>query len=155
MKSTVKSIASKARNHGRINADFRSMMVVSLIASGYPYRRNALQTAQNATKVQHRHLKKWFLDTDFYCEDNLIEKYIMDLKTLIETELEYVFEDFHKKRDAATYRELGTVGGILMDKYMNLSGMPNATISIVDWRKVVEDARKENEKLITKNTEDD
>lgn len=63
-----------------------------------------------------------------------------EISDLIRDELEAIFEAMKSKRSEATYKELATAGGILIDKMQLLDGDPTS-IEEFTWRDVVEGAR--------------
>ena len=101
---------------------FRASAVVMLEAAGYPERDGAVTAVANATGVPRTTLRRWYRGTNNPPPDELVHKTQSDLKVLLRAEIEAALKAMPAAREDATYRELGTVVGILTDKLQPLEG---------------------------------
>lgn len=129
----------------KIDDNGRANIIAFAILAGYPNRRGSTDYVLKKISGQtmdYRTLRRWYLNIDL----DLVEQKIMDLKKLLEVELDAVFEEMSKKRSEASYRDLATTMGIMSDKIILLQGgATNRTETISgNWRDVVEAAREEN-----------
>lgn len=108
---------------------FRASAVVMLEAAGYPTRRGSLEYVAKHLNVPARTLSRWFNGEQNPPPDQIVSKKASDLKTLIGDELDAIFAAMATVRPEASYRDLGTVAGILFDKKQLLEGKPT---NIVD-----------------------
>lgn len=113
-----------------------------LIANGYGIRKGALFYTKKITGCDHRTLVRWYKTVNL----SLLESRVMELKELIEKELEQIFVEMQNKRDKATYKDLVTGAGILSDKLTVLNGGVNSRDEVIvkDWRQAVLEARNES-----------
>ncbi len=120
---------------------FRASAVVMLDAAGYPTRRGALEYVAKHLHVPARTLSRWFNGEQNPPPDQIVSKKASDLKTLINEELDSIFAAMATVRPEASYRDLGTVAGILFDKKQLLEGKPT---------EIVEDASLTDEDRATR-----
>lgn len=62
-----------------------------------------------------------------------------DLRTLLQTEIDAIFEAMETKRESANYRDLATAGGIFLDKLARISGEPTDILELRDKRELSDD----------------
>lgn len=113
---------------------FRASAVVMLEAAGYPDKKGALTRVANNLKVPARTLSRWFNGENNPPPDNIVSEKTFELEAFLETEVVAIFKRMPSERDEATYRELGTVAGILIDKLQLVSGKATARMEHQDWR---------------------
>lgn len=109
---------------------FRASAVVMLEAAGYPERDGAVTAVANATGVPRTTLRRWYRGTNNPPPDELVHKTKSDLKVLLRAEIEAALYAMPAAREDATYRELGTVIGILTDKLQLLEGKATERLEI-------------------------
>lgn len=128
----------------KITDDGRANIIAFAILAGYPNRRGSqdyVLKKVTGQKLDYRTLKRWYLTVNL----DLIEKKIMELKSLVEIELEEVFKEMGEKRKDASYRDLTVAAGIMSDKLIVLQGgVTNRSETISgNWKDIVESARTE------------
>lgn len=125
--------------------DERAKMLAFLFSAGYPFRRGAIRYTQEHTGVHNKHLKKWFLNVPKYVGFDNLKREIMELEKLLEIEVEAVFKELNKKRENATYKELGIIGGIMIDKLVALQGGVNVRTENIatSWKEIIDRVKKE------------
>lgn len=126
----------------RYTEDEKLNLVSVLIANGYKQRKGAMLYTEKKTGVEHRTLAKYYKTVDI----DKLEVKIMELKELIQTELQGIFQEMVNKRSNANYQNLVVAAGILIDKYVVLDGgVTNRTENVTkDWKVLVEMARQES-----------
>jgi hypothetical protein len=72
--------------------------------------------------VPPRTLSRWFNGEQNPPPDQLVIEKRAELKDLLDAEIRALFAEMPKARPDATYRDMGTVAGILMDKHLLLDG---------------------------------
>lgn len=103
---------------------FRASAVVMLEAAGYPGKEGALTQVAKRLSVPHNTLRGWYHSEHNPPPSQLRQEKKGDLLDWIEEELAGIFSDMPGKREEASYRDMGTVAGILMDKKQLLTGNP-------------------------------
>jgi hypothetical protein len=117
---------------------FRASAVVMLQANGYPTQRGALEYTAKHLHVPARTLSRWFNGEQNPPPDQEVSKKASDIKSMINSELDAIFAAMATVRPEATYRDLGTVAGILFDKKQLIEGKPT---EIVDGTLLTDEAR--------------
>lgn len=128
----------------KIDDSGRANIVAFAIAAGYPHRRGSqdyVLKKVSGQKLDYRTLKRWYQNIDL----DLLEFKIMELKKLLEIELQEVLEEMNNKRKDASYRDLTVAAGIISDKVILLDGgVTNRSENISgNWKDIVESARNE------------
>lgn len=122
---------------------FRASAVVMLEAAGYAGDRQknkpgALKQVSKHLSVPERTLSRWFRAENNPPPDILVTEKKGDLVAMIDEELEGIFGEMPTARPDASYRDMGTVAGILIDKKQLLTGEPtennDVTIRVVNDR---------------------
>ncbi len=103
---------------------FRASAVVMLEAAGYPNEKGALQRIAAHLHVPTRTLRRWYIGESNPPPDNLVSQKKGELTDWIKSEVSAIFDAMPIVRGEASYRDLGTVAGILTDKLQLLSGKP-------------------------------
>lgn len=122
----------------------RATYVAFLLSAGYPFRRGAIRYTQDKTGIHNSHLKRWFMDVEKYIGYDNLKSEIMKLEELLETEIEAIFTELKAKRENATFKDLGIINGIFIDKLVALQGgVSSRTETIINsWQDIVEQAKK-------------
>lgn len=117
---------------------FRASAVVMLEAAGYPDKKGALVEVAKHLGVPHPTLSRWYNAQRNPPPDELVQEKRRELKDLLADELDAIFRAMPNARENASYRDLGTVAGILFDKKQLLEGKPT---EIVDDAGLTDEAR--------------
>lgn len=113
--------------------------MLMLEAAGYPDREGALSQVAGHLSVPLSTVRGWFLGTRNPPPAELRNEKRIDFLEAIREELEGIFPAMKEKRIDASYRELATAAGIMLDKHQLLSGRPTGAVAIQveyinDWR---------------------
>jgi hypothetical protein len=111
-------------NRRRYDDKFRASAVVMLEAAGYPDRDGALANTSRRLKVPHNTLRNWFHAKRNPPPSELRREKKLDLVQAIKDELIDLFPDMANARQDASYRDMATAAGILIDKLQLLTGEP-------------------------------
>lgn len=112
--------------------NFRASAVVMLEAAGYPETKGALVRTATRCGVPTNTLKGWFTLKNNPPPAELRSEKKGELVDWINLELEAVFGVLPDKRNEASYRDLMTGFGILVDKRQLLSGKPTESVEYKD-----------------------
>lgn len=137
----------KTRN--KYTKNDRAKILVFALSSGYPHRKGSTIYTENKTGVNRRSLVNWYNDINHFTSVELIEKNMIDLEKLLETELQNVFDAMGNVRKDASYPNLITALGVISDKLIVIRGGVSdrtETINTKTWKDIVEDARNESNK---------
>lgn len=117
--------------------------MVMLEAAGYPNKKGALDRVAKACGVPISTLHGWFNSTRNPPPADVRNEKRLDLAEAIRYELSAIINEFDNTRPGATYKELATAFGILVDKLQLIQGGPTerhefvvkgyATVSPDDW----------------------
>jgi transposase-like protein len=119
----------------RYTDDFRASAVLMLEAAGYPDREGGLSQVSSHLGVPISTIRGWYLGTRNPPPPELRNEKRFDLLEAIQTELAAIFPAMATRREDASYRELGTVAGILMDKQLLLTGKATWRGELIDLLK--------------------
>jgi transposase-like protein len=108
----------------RYDDEFRSSAIVILEGSGYPDKKGALQTVSQNLDVPESTLRGWYSSYRNPPPAKLRDEKKVDFTECIQSELQNIFQQMSKKRPDASYKDLVTGAGILIDKLQILSGGP-------------------------------
>ena len=111
----------------RYTDKFRATAVVMLDAQGYPKLEGALSKVANHLDVPLSTLRGWWTAEHNPPPAELRNEKKGDLVALLENELRGALEAMPDKRPEASYRDLGTVSAIIVDKLQLLTGQPTET----------------------------
>jgi hypothetical protein len=115
---------------------FRASAVIMLQAEGYPDRPGALMKIAKHLKVPKTTLSRWYNKTSNPPPPEIVTEKKTELKEYITLELGGIFEDMPNARSEASYKDLATAAGILIDKLQLLNNEPternDTTIRFVD-----------------------
>jgi hypothetical protein len=98
-----------------------------LEAAGYPDRKGALSHVSKHLGVPIPTLTRWVTGAQNPAPNDLVTKNRIELSDLLDTELVAAFEAAKGVRSEASYRDLMTGIGILVDKRQLLRGEPTQT----------------------------
>lgn len=112
--------------------EFRASAVLMLDAAGYPEREGALSHVSGHLGVARSTLRSWHDGTHNPVPANVRHKKSIDLVGAIQSELAGIFPAMEQRRIDASYRELATAAGILIDKIQLLTGKPTWRGEIID-----------------------
>ena len=107
---------------------FRASAIVMLEAAGYPDKPGSLMYVANHLHVPHPTLSRWFNQKNNPAPNELVQEKRLELKDMLANELAAIFKAMPSVRSEASYRDLGTVAGILIDKKQLLEGKPTGII---------------------------
>lgn len=123
------------RPRRRYDDKFRASAVVMLEAAGYPDREGALSHTANHLGIPLNTLKGWFTAKNNPPPAKLRNKKRLELTELLRNELHCIFDELPRARPDASYRDLGTVAAIFVDKLQLLEGKPTWIVEITNLLK--------------------
>jgi hypothetical protein len=95
-------------------------------AEGYPKNKGAIARVAAHLNMQERTLRRWVKGESNPPPDTAVNVKRIDLQRAINNELAAIFAEMGKARADASYKDLTTAAGILIDKKLLLSGEPTA-----------------------------
>lgn len=123
----------------RFTDEFRANAVALAIAGGYPQTKGALSRVAKELGISHQVLRNWVIEKQNPPPQELLQEKKVELRDLIQKELADIMARIPEKRNEATYRELGTVFGIMFDKLQLLDELPTVIIgSAAQLKKIAE-----------------
>lgn len=123
----------------RYTDDFRAKAVAAAIAAGYPKTKGALTRVAGELGISHQVLRLWVVGSQNPPPQALLQEKKVELRDLIQKELADIMARIPEKRNEATYRELGTVFGIMFDKLQLINELPTVIIgSAAQLKKIAE-----------------
>jgi hypothetical protein len=99
-----------------------------LESAGYPDVKGALQRVSNAVGVPSMTISRWFKGRNNPVPNEVVTEKASDLKTLLRAEIDEALKEMPNARGEASYRDIGTVLGILIDKLQLLENKPTERI---------------------------
>lgn len=108
----------------RYSDEFRASAVLWLRAAGYPDTHGALTRVAGELNVHPRTLSRWYNRESNPPPDKIVSEKRVDLVTAIRSEIAAVLSDMPEARDEASYKDLATALGIMVDKLQLLEGKP-------------------------------
>ena len=108
----------------RYDDKFRASAVVMLEAAGWPDKDGALSQVSKHLRVPLTTLHRWAKGESNPVPSDVVTEKRMELGELLDGEVQAIFGEMGRKRIDATYRDLGTVAGILIDKLQLLNDKP-------------------------------
>lgn len=132
-------MGERAKKQRRYDDEFRASAVLMLEAAGYPEKDGALSYVAGYLGVPYQTLSRWARAVQNPPPTALVHKKRIDLLEAIQEELAAIFPAMKDRREDASYRELVTAAGILIDKQQLLSGKVTGAVAIQveyinDWR---------------------
>ena len=107
---------------------FRASAVVMLEAAGYPTEKGALQKVADNLGVPAMTISRWFKKSNNPAPNDLVNEKAIDLLEAIRHELGAVFGEMPNAREFASYKDLATAAGILIDKLQLLENKPTERV---------------------------
>ncbi len=120
---------AKVKTRPRYDDKFRASAVVMLEAAGFPDRKGALSHVSKHLHVSIPALKRWATGDQNPPPHEVVTKNRIDLGDLLDTEIAAAFEAAKSVRGEASYRDLMTGIGILVDKRQLLRGEATQNVS--------------------------
>lgn len=108
----------------RYDDKYRASAVVMLEAAGWPETKGALTRTAEHLGIQPRTLQRWALQENNPPPAELVSEKKAELSGLLRKEIAAALGAMDGVRPDASYRDLGTVVGILTDKLQLLTGEP-------------------------------
>lgn len=105
---------------------FRASAVVMLEAAGYPDQVGALTKTAQHLGIPPRTLSRWFNGEQNPPPDRVVTEKRDELADLLDREIRAAIGEMDDARKEASYRDLGTVAGILIDKMQLITGKPTS-----------------------------
>lgn len=102
--------------------DERASAILMLQAAGYPGRNGALTQVANNLGIPATTLRRWYLGLNNPPPAESVKKKRLDLRQALKDEIQAALTEMGSARIDASYRDLGTVLGILFDKLQLLNG---------------------------------
>jgi hypothetical protein len=100
-----------------------------LEGAGYPQRDGALTDVSNHLSVAPSTLHGWFNKKSNPPPEEELEEARLDLSEAIRTEISALLKEMTRARDSASYKDLGIVFGVLVDKLQLLNNEPTENIN--------------------------
>lgn len=120
----------------RYDDKFRANAVVLLEAAGYPETKGALERTAKHLSIPPRTLSRWALSEQNPPPGEMVTEKRAELSELLTKEINAALKEMNNARGGASYRDLGTVVGILVDKRQLLNDRPtenNTTRIIIEY----------------------
>ncbi|MEL6525883.1 MAG: hypothetical protein AAFQ07_09255 [Chloroflexota bacterium] len=105
---------------------FRASAVVMLEATGYPDKEGGLSQVSRNLGVPRTTLRRWFLKKSNPPPSEIVHEKRSDFATAIRKELYGIIEDLPIARSEASYKDMTTAFGILIDKLQLLENKPTS-----------------------------
>ena len=110
------------RKRNRYDDKFRASAVIMLEAAGYPDKKGALAAVAKNLDVPAPTLHRWIREKNNPPPSDVVNEKRMDLKEMLKAEINGALGEMPNARIDASYRDLGTVAAILIDKLQLLEG---------------------------------
>lgn len=123
------------RQRPRYDDKFRANAVVMLEAAGYPNTKGALTRVAAHLGIPHPTLKRWADGVQNPPPNVLVHEKREELSDLLDKEIRSALGEMNNAREGASYRDLGTVIGIMVDKKQLLMGKPTWIVEVGDLLK--------------------
>jgi hypothetical protein len=105
---------------------YRASAVIMLEAQGYPTVKGALQAVSNHLKVPLTTLNRWYHGKNNPPPSELVTEKRIEFKDAIKQELQEILGAMPNAREDASYKDLATSFGIMLDKLQLLENKPTA-----------------------------
>ncbi|MEN6544445.1 MAG: hypothetical protein ABFE07_00210 [Armatimonadia bacterium] len=112
--------------------EFRASAVLMLDTAGYPNTEGALTRVSEHLGIPINTLKAWFTGAHNPPPAKVRRRKKIDLQQAIRQELAGLFPQMEGKRIEASYKDLATAAGILIDKLQLIEGKPTGRVEWVN-----------------------
>lgn len=143
---------AKSPKRARYSDAVRTSAVLMLEAAGYPNVVGSLSRVAERTRIPARTLSRWFNGENNPPPDELVTEKRFDVIQALKGEVAAALKEMDNARSEASYRDLGVVIGILLDKQQLLEGKPTQRIENIatlldelpedEYAAIVEEARR-------------
>lgn len=128
----------------RYSDEFRTNALLLVEASGYPEKQGGITRTAKHIKVPESTLRSWWNGSRNPPPAEMRAEKRQDLADMLRNEIDGALGAMKGARDGASYRDLGTVAGILIDKLQLITGKPTEISEIndvtnVDYSKLTTD----------------
>ncbi len=113
----------------RYTDDQRAAAILMLESEGWPERKGALQRVADYLEIPAVTISRWARGKQNPPPDQLVARKRLNLKREIRNELLAIFPELAKARPDASYRDLGTIAAILIDKLQLLENKPTERVA--------------------------
>jgi len=143
----------------RYSDDFVSGAILMVEAEGYPERKGALAKVAAHLRIPERTLRRWVNRENHPTPDTVVYRKKLDMREALRGEISAILQEMTKARGDASYRDLGTVLGIIFDKLQLMNGDSTANtnqrivIEYADDEDIVTQAATVAERRYTGGTE--
>jgi transposase-like protein len=120
---------AEKKTRRRYTDEERADLMVMLQSQGYPDKLGALKKVAEYAGIQPNVLRRWWQAKQNPPPNKLVTRKKIDLREAIDKELGEIFVGMKTKREDASYRDLGTVAGILFDKKQLIDNKPTERIA--------------------------
>jgi len=114
----------------RYDDEFRASAVLMLKAAGYPDTTGAIGRVSSHLSVPESTLRGWYRGTRNPPPAKMRAEKAFDLKIALKQEITLIFDEMDNTRAEASYRDLGWVGAVLIDKLRLVQDEPTAIIKL-------------------------
>lgn len=115
----------------RYDDKFRASAVLMLQAAGWPEQVGALTRVADELGVSRQNLTNWATGILNPPPQDVLHEKELDLRAIIEKELNAIGAELPSARKEADYRALITAFGIMFDKKRLLDGLPTQIIEVI------------------------
>lgn len=116
----------------RYTDEFRAGAIAWLEGAGYPDTPGALERVAGQLNVPTRTLRRWWTGESNPVPDNIVTLKKQELADVVKAEVYGILEAMGKTRAEASYKELATAGGIMIDKLQLLQGKPTERTEVIE-----------------------
>lgn len=113
----------------------RAASVAFMIGLGYPDNKGAIEETAKHTGIPKSTLRGWADGTSNPPPEEVVGEQKLELSVAIRSEISALLKEMQRARETASYRDLGIVFGVLVDKLQLLNDEPteniNAQISFI------------------------
>lgn len=118
----------------RYTDDDVAVALAFLKSAGYPQQEGAMDKASRHTGIPRNTLRRWYTGEMHPVGNELVSLKKIEMSDAIENELAEIFSAMGSARDEASYKDLTTAAGILIDKRQLLSGSDTAKVTLTVQR---------------------
>lgn len=116
----------------RYDDNFRASAIAMLHSNGWPAKEGALSSTARSLDVPLTTLHRWAKGESNPPPSKLVAQKKEELSDLLENEIRLALGSMSGAREKASYRDIGTVIGILVDKKQLLTGKPTWIVEVAE-----------------------